>query len=197
MVSFNAEQRFIGTGASSGIGEGVALLLNELGASVIGIGRNKERLNALKSKCKHPEKIFLEVKELTEDIPRLPAYIKALKEKYGKFSGMAYCAGISSVIPIRQFEYDEAKRIYDVNYFSPMFMTKGMVDKRNNVGYGTSLVYISSIDAEIASKGQPQSTSRRRISRTMTQPRTSSLELYRIIVMLPIVAHLALECSIS
>ena len=44
MISFAAEQRFIVTGASSGIGRGVALLLNELGATVIGIGRNEERL---------------------------------------------------------------------------------------------------------------------------------------------------------
>ena len=41
MISFAAEQRFIVTGASSGIGRGVALLLNELGATVIGIGRHE------------------------------------------------------------------------------------------------------------------------------------------------------------
>ena len=68
MISFNPEQRFIVTGASSGIGEGVALLLNELGATVIGIGRNAERLEGMKAKCKHPENVFLEQKELTEDI---------------------------------------------------------------------------------------------------------------------------------
>ena len=59
MVSFTAEQRFIVTGASSGIGEGVALLLNELGATVIGIGRNQERLEGMKTKAKHPENMFL------------------------------------------------------------------------------------------------------------------------------------------
>jgi len=155
MISFNAEQRFIVTGASSGIGEGVALLLNELGATVVGIGRNAERLASLKGKCKCPERMHLEQKDLVEDIPGLPAYVKMLREKYGKFSGMAYCAGVSSIVPIRMFEYEEAKRIYDINYFAPMFMTKGLVDKRNNVGKGTSLVYLSSIDAVMASKGQP------------------------------------------
>ena len=155
MVSFTAEQRFIVTGASSGIGESVALLLNELGASVIALGRNQVRLGALKEKCRHPGNMKLEQKELTEDIQGLPSYVKAIREKYGKFSGMAYCAGISSIIPVRQFEYEEAKHIFDVNYFAPVFMTKGMVDKRNNIGRGTSLVYLSSIDAVMASKGQP------------------------------------------
>ena len=54
MISFSSEQKFIVTGASSGIGEGVALLLNGLGASVIAIGRNETRLNGLKQKAKHP-----------------------------------------------------------------------------------------------------------------------------------------------
>lgn len=155
MIQFNPEQRFIVTGASSGIGEGVALLLNELGATVIGIGRNVERLEGMKAKCKHPENTFVEQKELTEDIPGLPMYVKALREKYGKFSGMAYCAGVSSIVPIRMFDYDVARKMFDVNYHAPMFMTKGMVDKRNNIGRGCSLVYISSIDAVTCSKGQP------------------------------------------
>jgi short-subunit dehydrogenase len=129
MISFTAEQRFVVTGASSGIGEGVALLLNELGATVIGIGRNQERLEGMKAKAKHPENVFLEQKDLAEDIAGLPAYVKELKEKYGKFSGMAYCAGVSSIVPIRMFEYETAKRMFDINYHAPMFMTKGMVDR--------------------------------------------------------------------
>lgn len=58
MISFTPEQRFIVTGASSGIGEGVALLLNELGATVIGIGRNQERLEKMKARAVHPDRVF-------------------------------------------------------------------------------------------------------------------------------------------
>ena len=81
MISFAAEQRFIVTGASSGIGRGVALLLNELGATVIGIGRNEERLQAMKEKVRFPENVFLEQKDLVEDIAGLPSYVKQLREK--------------------------------------------------------------------------------------------------------------------
>ena len=44
MISFNKNQLFVVTGASSGIGKGIALLLNELGATVVGIGRSTMRL---------------------------------------------------------------------------------------------------------------------------------------------------------
>lgn len=149
MVSFNPEQRFIVTGASSGIGEGVALLLNELGATVIGIARNQSRLEGMKAKAKHPENVFLEQKDLAADIPGLPDYVKSLKEKYGKFSGMAYCAGITLNQPLQMKEYECSRNLFDIDYFAPMFMTKAFGDKRNTIGSGTSVVLISSAAAVV------------------------------------------------
>ncbi len=147
MIKFNKEQIYIVTGASSGIGETTAILLNELGATVVGIGRNQERLEGMKAKCKYPENMFLEQKDLTEDIEGLPKYVKSLKEKYGKFSGMAYCAGIGSLNPIRSIDFEEISNVFNINYFAPIFMMKGIVDKRNNVGEGFSAVLIASIGA--------------------------------------------------
>lgn len=144
MISFTSEQRFIVTGASSGLGEAAALLLNELGASVIGIARNQERLEEMKAKAKHPELVFLEQKDLTEDVEGLPAYVKSLKEKYGKFQGMAYCAGIGRVQPLKAVDFDYMQRVFSVNYFAPVFMAKGFADKRNNNGKGSSIVCIAS-----------------------------------------------------
>ena len=150
MVSFNPEQRFIVTGASSGIGEGVALLLNELGATVIGIARNQARLDGMKAKAKHPENVFLEQKDLAADISGLPAYVKTLKEKYGKFSGMAYCAGITLNQPLQLKEYECSRKLFDSDYFAPMFMTKAFGDRRNTIGKGTSVVLISSAAVKTA-----------------------------------------------
>lgn len=153
MISFTSEQRFIVTGASSGIGEGVALLLNELGATVIGIGRNQERLEGMKAKAKHPENVFLEQKDLAEDIPGLPAYVKALKEKYGKFHGMAYCAGMGDLSPLQMWDVERSQHIFTINYFAPIAMLKGILDRRNNVGKGASCVMLASAAANMVERG--------------------------------------------
>ncbi len=154
MITFTSEQRFVVTGASSGIGESVALLLTELGATVIGIGRNHDRLEGMRAKAKCPDRVYLEQKDLAEDISGLPAYVKLLKEKYGKFRGMAYCAGIGVLSPAKLLEFDTAKRLFVTNYFAPLFFTKGFIDRRNNIGRGCSIVHVSSIDAILSTKGQ-------------------------------------------
>ncbi len=153
MVSFSSDQRFIVTGASSGIGRRVALLLNELGATVIGVARNQERLEAMKADAKAPERVFWEQKDLSEDIGNLPAYIKALKDKYGKFSGMAYCAGIVPIQPLAATDYNTLLETLNINYIAPVLAAKGLADKRNNVGAGTAMVFISSAASLISDKG--------------------------------------------
>ena len=79
---------YIVTGASSGIGAKTVELLNEHGAVVVAIARNENRLNEIKNKCKQPENVFVEVKDLTDDIDNLAKYVKELKDKYGKFKGL-------------------------------------------------------------------------------------------------------------
>jgi len=153
MIKFNKEQIYIVTGASSGLGEATAILLNELGATVIAIARNQKRLEEMKSKCKYPENVYLEIKDLAEDIEGLPKYVKELKEKYGKFSGLAYCAGITDVTPLKALDLETITKVFNIDYYAPIFMIKGITDKRNNVGFGTSVVAISSLAGLNVAKG--------------------------------------------
>ena len=51
------------------------------GATVVAIARNKERLLKMKERCKNPENMHIEIKDLAEDIEGLSQYVKELKEK--------------------------------------------------------------------------------------------------------------------
>lgn len=150
---FSSKQRFIITGASSGIGKEIALFLNRLGATVIGIGRDTGRLNEMKSNAFRPENVFVEQKDLTANIEDLSSYVKKLKEKYGKFSGMVYCAGVVPIQPLAITDINTVQNTLNINYLAPVFLAKGLADKRNNIGAGTSMVFLSSAAAYISDKG--------------------------------------------
>lgn len=154
MISFASEQVFVVTGASSGIGESVALALNGLGAAVIAIGRDAARLSAVRARAKAPERFFVEQKDLTADLVGLGGYVRELVEKYGKLSGLASCAGVSDIRPLQLFDPVAAKEIFDVNYFVPVMLLKGLSDRRNVADAGAACVVVASAAAELADKGQ-------------------------------------------
>ena len=127
MTLFSEENVFIVTGASSGIGKAVALKLIESGAKVVAVARNVERLQLLESECSKAERLFIEVADLTEHLSDMPSYLKSLKDKYGKFSGLAYCAGSILLKPASSIEYKEALGLFNINYFAPVMMTKAFL----------------------------------------------------------------------
>lgn len=153
-MKFYQEDIFVVTGASSGIGQGIAIKLNELGASVIAIGRDTNGLSATKLFCQNRDIVFLEEKDLTDDIEGLPLYVKELGEKYGKLRGLVCCAGVDCPKPLKAIELLSARMIFDINYYVPLFLAKGFLDKRNNIGEGASLVFIASSASVYPERGQ-------------------------------------------
>lgn len=154
MSVFCEQDVFLVTGASSGIGEGVAQLLCERGATIVACGRNAERLSALREKTARPEAVYLERKDLSENIAALPDWLKTLKGRYGRFKGLAHCAGISRTEPVRMIEYESLKSMFDDNFFSALMLAKGFIDRRINAGPGSAMVMFSSIAAVQPAKGQ-------------------------------------------
>ena len=153
MARFSQDDLFVVTGASSGIGAGVVRHLNSDGASVVAIGRNAARLETVKNASDSPGRVFIEQKELAEDIDGLPDYVRSLKDKYGRLRGMVCCAGITELSPLRTLDLVKMRQLYDINYYVPIFMAKGFADKRVNTGAGASYVAIGSIAASIPIKG--------------------------------------------
>lgn len=152
MALTHANKLFVVTGATSGIGAGCALELNSDGAKVVCIGRSQEGFAKTKEQATYPENLFFEAKDLAKDIEELPAYLKELAGKYGKFNGLVSCAGVTEVRPLRALDLEAMKKLFDINYFSPIFLAKGFADKRVNAGKGSSFVAIGSISFQHPAK---------------------------------------------
>ena len=153
MISFSSDDVFLVTGASSGFGAASAVLLNTLGATVIASGRDEGRLLAVRENCDAPGRCVCEAKDLAEDIESLPGWVASLKAKHGKLRGLLYSAGVCDVLPVRSQNYSGMKALFDANVFAAYQVARGFLDKRNNIGKGASLVFISSLAAVRASKG--------------------------------------------
>lgn len=154
MISFNQADTFLITGASSGIGRAAALIMNELGASVIAAGRDEAKLQALKNEADKPDNIFIETRDMTEDISGLADWVKALAKKYGKLKGLVLSAGASITEPLKISDYENIKKLMDLNYYAPLMITKAFADRRVNTGSENTIVYVSSFGVHKGNKGQ-------------------------------------------
>ena len=153
MISFTAEQVFLITGASSGIGEAIALQCNALGGTVIANGRNRERLESNKLKATAPERFHIEQRDLTKEIESLPLWVKSLREKYGKLHGLVHAAGVSLTASLREYEFTTALKLFAIHVHVPLLLAKGFSDRRNNIGKGASIVFIASASAVVPVRG--------------------------------------------
>lgn len=129
MIVFENNQRFIVTGASSGIGKATVLHLLKAGACVVGIARNKAALEEIKQDFL--DTFFYVERDLSVDVEGLPQLVDDLAEKYGQFSGFVHCAGVLNPQPLVVWNYQDALKDFNVNLFSAVEIMKGLLKKRN------------------------------------------------------------------
>lgn len=153
MNLFNSEDIFIVTGASSGIGKATAIAIVEAGGKVVAISRNNDMLLQAKSECIDSDAFFIEKCDLTEHLEDMPLFLMQLKEKYGKFTGIAYCAGDILLKPANNTSYKECIDLFNINYFAPYMMIKSFMDKRICVAGKASALAVASADAFLREKG--------------------------------------------
>ncbi len=140
------------TGASSGIGREVALLVNKLGAKVSLIGRKKDLLESLIQDLQGEENQFYEF-DVTNfnDIDNLVSRIVTTN---GLIDGFVHSAGIEMTRPLKMLKIEHYREVFDINTISALEITKS-ITKNTNISTNASIIYISSI---VAILGQPGKT---------------------------------------
>jgi NAD(P)-dependent dehydrogenase (short-subunit alcohol dehydrogenase family) len=137
------------TGASSGIGRETAILLSKVGANLILIGRNNDRLKETMNNLEGQGH-----ESISFDLFGFSVYDQLFNKIFKddkKISGFVHCAGISKLVPLRNMKIQDLDEMMKINYYSFMLLSKEFTKKKNIDPNGASMVAISSI-ASIGSK---------------------------------------------
>lgn len=126
------------TGASSGIGRATAIECSKLGAKVILIGRNEERLAETLSSMEGEGHQSFSI-DLTDT-----EMVESLVKDFPVLDGCVNNAGIGAKNPIAFIKKDALMQILDINAIAPIMLTKALLKKKKLVR-GSSMVLTSSI----------------------------------------------------
>ncbi len=137
------------TGASSGIGRQCVIDCSKMGAKVLAIGRNQERLDEVVSEMAGKGVCYSF--DLSE-IDRIENLIAKVVEENGKIDGFIHAAGIEVTNPVKLSKPEEYESVFRVNCLSAFEIVKNLCSIKT-FNKGGAIVLISSISGVIARKG--------------------------------------------
>jgi len=140
--------RYLITGAASGIGRATSILLSGMGANLIMVDINPKGLEETRSSCRNTDII------LTLDLAN-PSLIKSavteIVTDWGKLNGIVHLAGKPYISPLKAISEEKCAEIYTVNTYSAIELAKVFANKSIYSGNKGSIVFISSIYALVGS----------------------------------------------
>ena len=140
------------TGASSGIGRQCAIDCSRMGAKVVLIARNEQRLAETISLMEGDGHLSI-VLDLT-DFFQLKDYVKDIVGKVGPIDGLINCAGISTTLPLKLMDAQKMDEYFHSNVFSAIELTRHFCQMGNVSKSGASIVFLSSIMALAGENGK-------------------------------------------
>lgn len=136
------------TGASRGLGLGIASRLVACGYSVLGIARSEtKKLAEIRAQAESSGQGMLSFHSFDlSRIDEIPAVVGELRKQFGPIYGLVNCAGISFEGSLAMMPASQIEQLVQVNLISPMILTKAVVRGMMSDGAGR-IVNISSITA--------------------------------------------------
>jgi NAD(P)-dependent dehydrogenase (short-subunit alcohol dehydrogenase family) len=138
------------TGASSGIGRATSILLSELGARVVLSGRNAARLEETASAME--VRGHLARPYDLDNSDGIAEWLAGIVAETGALHGLAHCAGVTSLMPLRVLSLKHAAQVMRVNYDSAVALTLAF-SKRRMHQPGGSIVLVASVGGLVGLAG--------------------------------------------
>jgi len=155
MFSLKRKQILV-TGASSGIGKGIALFSAKAGASGLMLcGRDEVRLmeavNGIKEN--HSEINVVQFLGDLNESKTIPDLCAAIKEKFGQLDGIVFSAGVDKTMPLKLTGEKIMTDLLRINSVIP-FETVRQLLKNELVVDGASIIFISSVMGFLGQPGK-------------------------------------------
>lgn len=150
-MSFAASVVWI-TGASSGIGEALALELSRYKhVRLILSARRINELERVASRTGLPASDVLVLPLDVTDLDSLPVHVETVRQRFGRLDYVFLNAGISQRSSVIDTDFSVYQRLMDVNFFGVIALTKAILPIMLAQGSG-HLVVTSSVAGKLATK---------------------------------------------
>ncbi len=134
------------TGASSGIGRGIAVALSKMGGDVIISGRNRAKLDVTLSEMGEGNHSIVTA-DLTNAVD-----ISALADAVTPLDGIVHCAGIGHRMPAKMISENDIDTVMKANFNSAVLLQAALLTKKK-VKKDSSIIFIASKAADFPSPG--------------------------------------------
>lgn len=134
------------TGASSGIGRGIAIACAGMGAQVILTARNTTRLQETLSALEGEGHCIIPA-DLTDVAQRTK-----LVEQLPMLQGVVYCAGVGSRVPCKMLTQDDLDYVMKPNAEAPMLLQAELLSEKR-IDKQSSIIFVASAAANMPSAG--------------------------------------------
>lgn len=144
---FSLENKvIIVTGASSGIGAQCSIDCSKMGAKVVLVARNEERLKQTLSQMEGEGHIIKSYD--LNNLEGINTLVSSIVAETGKIDGFIHAAGIEKTKPVKMLTPEDYETIYKVNALSG-FEFIHQLSSIKNMNKGGSIIMISSITGVI------------------------------------------------
>ncbi|WP_435979476.1 SDR family NAD(P)-dependent oxidoreductase [Psychrobacter sp. DM4] len=131
------------TGASSGLGTALSIAFAKKGATIILSGRDRQKLENVKDKCKRSHKHIVIPFDIVDSEQAKQAY-QLVKMQAGKVDWLINNAGISQRSLIMDTDEEVERQIMEIDYFAQTRLTRLVLADMIDQG-GGKVVMISSV----------------------------------------------------
>jgi len=139
------------TGASSGIGKQIAIDCSKMGAKVVAVARNEDRLRETLALCDNPS-VHTSYSYDLKNVEGISDLVKKIVEEQGKVNGFVHSAGIEKTVPLKFLSCEDYESVMRTNALSGFEFVRQLSGKKNSED-ASHFVLIASITAVVGRLG--------------------------------------------